>query len=118
MKTKVDYEGLEKFLRSLTKEQFKEQILEANLRNDIDFQPFQIDVSKLNPDSIIEYGMPFLVDLVGNDISVCVLTRRRLRASYHRLVQCKLKKTIIDDCLKQYGDYLNGCWVIPKEFTK
>lgn len=118
MKTKVDYEGLEKFLRSLTKEQFKEQILEANLRNDIDFQPFQIDVSKLNPDSIIEYGMPFLVDLVGNDISVCVLTRRRLRASYHRLVQCKLKKTIIDDSLKQYGDYLNGCWVIPKEFTK
>lgn len=116
MKTKVDYEGLETFLRSLTKEEFKKQISKCHTRSDIDF--FKEDDSKIDKNLIIEYGMPFMVDLIGNDISVCVLTRRRFFVSSMRLVNCKLKKTVIDDCLKQYGDYLNGCWVIPKEFIK
>lgn len=61
---------------------------------------------------------PFLVDLNGNDLSVCILTRRKYKTQTGRLVSCRLDRTVIQNCRDTYGDYINGYWVIPKEFLK
>jgi hypothetical protein len=111
----VDYVGLCGFLKSLSYKDFKEgvKILEGNSMSDIEF--FKVDISKQNKESVIDYGMPFLVDAVGNDLSVCVHTKRRYRVD-GRLVQMKFDRVVIRDCQKQYGSPLNGYWIIPKKF--
>lgn len=109
----INYVELEKYLLGLSKEDFgSDKLPKGNLRTDIDF----FKIKNLKRESIIEYGDFFIVDLVGNDLSVCVLTKRKYYISTLRLVNCKLKKTIVSDCKKVYDDYINGIYVIPKQF--
>ena len=64
MKYEVKYKELEAYLTSLPEKEFQNKmynpngiIKEAELINDIEH--FKIDVSKLDPSQIVDYGMPF-----------------------------------------------------------
>ena len=72
--------------------------------------------SKIRLDQVIEYGQPFLVDAIGNDLSVCMLTRRKFKLPTGRVVNAKFDRTIIDDCRSVYGTPLNQYYVIPDIF--
>ncbi len=121
MKYKIDYEGLEQYLKSITKSDFQDLkydpngiIESANLMCDIDF--FKQNKLDLKPSTIIEYGEPFLVDALGGDISICVLTKRKFKLPTGRMISAKLDRTIIHNCHETYGTAKNGCWVIPEKF--
>ena len=118
MKYKIDYKGLEIFLKSLTYRSIKDgALVEANARNDIDFfYKTDEDKSEITLDSVIEYGQPFLVDAIGNDLSVCILTKRKYKLPTGRVVKMKLDRTIIDDCRTVLGSPLNNYYVIPDRF--
>ena len=113
MKT-VKIKELQEFLSKLKRDNFGIKLKEAKSIDDIEF--FKMDTSKLLYDQVINYGDYFLVDAIGNDLSVCELTRRKYKLPTGRVVKMKLKHTIISDCHKLYGTALNGYWVIPKEF--
>ena len=122
MKYEVKYKELEAYLTSLPEKEFQNKmynpngiIKEAELINYIEH--FKIDVSKLDPAQIVNYGMPFMVDALGNDLSVCFLSRRKYKLPTGRVVSMKLGETVIDNCRKVFGTPLNGCWVIPQQFV-
>jgi len=121
MKYEVKYKELEAYLTSLPEKEFQNKmynpngiIIEAELINDIEH--FKIDVSKLDPAQIVNYGMPFMVDALGNDLSVCFLSRRKYKLPTGRVVNMKLGETVVNNCRKAFGTPLNGCWVIPPQF--
>ena len=118
MEKKIDYTGLKTFLESLTYRSIKNgALVEAHARDEIDFSyTTDEDRRKITLDQVIEYGQPFLVDAIGNDLSVCILTRRKYKLPTGRVVRMKLDRTIIDDCKKVLGSILNGYWVIPERF--
>lgn len=110
MKEKIKYDALKDFLRNLKSEDFGTKILSAKTRLEVDYFKSEVEQSE-----IVEYGQPFLVDLIGNDLSVCILTKRKYKTKTGRLVNCKLDRTIIYDCHAIYGTAINGYWKIPKE---
>jgi len=118
MKFKIKYKELEAFLRTLSYRSIKDGALtKAHSRYDIDyFYKTDKDKSEITLDQVIEYGMPFLVDAIGNDLSVCILTRRKYKLPTGRVVSMKLEKTVIDDCRTTFGSPLNCYWVIPDRF--
>lgn len=118
MNYKIDYKGLKEFLETLTYRSIKDgALVKAHARNDIDFF-YKTDEDKRNItlDSVIEYGQPFLVDAIGNDLSVCILTKRKYKLPTGRVVRMKFDRTIIDDCRTVLGDPLNNYYVIPDRF--
>tara|TARA_R100001244_G_scaffold131354_1_gene104498 strand:- start:478 stop:846 length:369 start_codon:yes stop_codon:yes gene_type:complete len=120
MDYKIDYEGLGEFLNTLTYRGIKNgDLVKAHSRNDIDyFYKTDEDKSSITLDQIIEYGQPFLVDAIGNDMSVCILTKRKYKLPTGRVVGLKLDCTLIYDCRTVLGDCLNGYYVIPDRFIK
>lgn len=116
----IDYKGLKKFLETLTYRGIKNgDLIKAHARNDIDyFYKTDKDKSKIRLDQVIEYGMPFLVDAIGNDLSVCILTKRKLKLPNGRVVKMKFDRTIIDDCRSVFGSPVNNYYVIPDRFLK
>lgn len=118
MKRNIDYKGLKKFLETLTYRGIKNgDLVKAHARNDIDFfYKTDKDKSEITLDHVIEYGMPFLVDAIGNDLSVCVLTKRKYKLPTGRVVQAKFDRTIIDDCRTVFGSPVNNYYVIPDRF--
>ena len=125
MKYKIKYKELSEYLSKLTREDFDRYgykddanplIKKGYAMNDIEF--FKKDISKIPKEQIIDYGSPFLVDAIGNDLSVCTLQRRKFKLPTGRLVRMKLRETVINDCHKNYGTALNGYWIIPSEFVE
>jgi hypothetical protein len=118
MKYEINYSELKSFLETLTYRGIKNgDLVKAHARNDIDlFYPTDNDKQKITLNQVIEYGMPFLVDAIGNDLSVCVLTKRRYKLPTGRVVTMRLEKTIIDDCRVVFGSPLNNYFVIPDRF--
>ena len=121
MKYEIKYKELENYLSSLPEKEFQDKkynpdgiIKEAELMTDIDF--FKKDKSQIQISRVIDYGMPFLVDALGNDLSICILTKRKFKLPTGRPIQAKLDHTIISNCRKIFGTSLNGCWVIPEQF--
>lgn len=100
----IDFEGLNSFLKTLTYCDYQNELKIKKGTSICDINRFAEYYEPLN--RIIAYGMPFLVDAIGNDLSVCILTKKRM----------KLVRTIIDDCSDQYGSCLNGYWMIPPQF--
>ncbi len=124
MKYKIKYKELSEFLSALNRSDFDR---DWQNNNDVkmkkgfamdDIEYFKKDISKIPTDQIIDYGMPFLVDAIGNDLSVCTLQRREFKLPTGRLVRMKLRETIIHDCHQNYGTALNGYWIIPSEFIE
>jgi hypothetical protein len=118
MNYKIDYKGLKEFLETLTYRSIKDgALVKAHARNDIDFfYKTDEDKSKITLNQVIEYGQPFLVDAIGNDLSVCVLTKRKYKLPTGRVVRMKFDATIIDDCRKVLGSPVNNYYVIPDRF--
>ena len=121
MKYEVKYKELEAYLTSLPEKEFQNKmynpngiIKEAELMNDI--ERFKMAPSSLKLNQIVDYGMPFLVDALGNDLSICVLSRRKYRLPTGRCISAKFDRTIIENCRQNFGTPLNGCWVIPPQF--
>ena len=118
MNYKIDYKGLKEFLNALTYRGIKDgALVKAHARNDIDFfYKTDEEKSKITLNQVIEYGQPFLVDAIGNDLSVCILTKRKYKLPTGRVVPLKLDRTIIDDCRNVFGSPLNNYFVIPDKF--
>lgn len=118
----INYAGLEKFLLSIKSEDIERnwnkkenpKLMEGIAMDDIEF--FKLDLSKIPKQKIINYGEPFLVDALGNDLSIVILSKKRYKLPTGRVVRSKFVTTIIDDCRKVYGTALNGYWKIPNEF--
>ena len=117
-KFKIDYKGLEEFLKTLTYKDFRDsvKIQDGHTRRDIDF--FEIDESEIYSSQIIEAGTPFLVDAIGNDLSIIFNANRKYKLPTGRLVYGKFDRTLINDCAKTFGSCLNGYWVIPNRFLQ
>ena len=118
MKTNIDYSALQEFLKTLSYTKIKSGALtKGHGMNDIEFFYKTDDEKKeITYDQVINYGAPFLVDAIGNDLSICVLTKRKFKNAQGRLVNSKFDRTIIDDCRTILGGCLNGYWIIPDRF--
>jgi hypothetical protein len=124
LKHKIDYKGLEDYLKTLDRKEIEgdfnkpenPKLIEGHSILDIDY--FKIDINKYKPESIIQYGEPFLVDAIGNDLSIVILSRRKYKLPTGRAINAKFVTTIIDDCRAIYGTPLNGYWKIPSQFIK
>lgn len=113
----IDYDGLKKYLCKLDKYDFRNQnvILEAHSIDDILFFGYK---GEAQPEQIVDYGQCFMTDLVGGQLNIVKLTRRKYKTPTGRLVRARLIHTIIENCQKQFGTPINGYWVIPKQFIK
>ena len=122
MNYKIKYEELTNYLKSLNRDDFQSNwnknlnapIKEGHSIDDIEF--FKMDKSKITLDTVINYGTPFMIDAIGNDISIVVLTKRKYKLPTGRVINAKFDRTLIDDCHKIYGTALNGYWIIPDRF--
>jgi hypothetical protein len=83
----------------------------------LDIEFFKIDKSEITLDTFIDFGTPFLVDAIGNDLSVVIQTKRKYKIpATGRAVNAKFDRTLISDCRELYGTPLNGYWIIPDQF--
>ena len=116
----IDITKLRKWLLSKKYTDFKPNapsssaVLSAETIDEI--EKFDMDKSEITLDRVIFYGKPFLVDCVGNDLSIVQLTKRKYKNPKGRLINAKFIETVITDCGAIYGSPLNGYWVIPDEF--
>ena len=121
MKYEIDFEWLTIFLKSL------------NPKTEIDRMQHQPITSKLlgadtiqeiasserampPPERLIGVDEPFLVDVLGNDLSIIILTKTLQHQPEGPKRKFIFVKTIIEDCHEQYGTALNGYWKIPSQF--
>jgi len=113
---KIKTEELREFLKTLTYEDFQEcsRIKKAHTSKDVEF--FKINMEKLKDHVVIKNKEPFLVDLLGNDLTIAYSMNRKYKTTDGRVVYCKQGSTVIKDCRKQYGSPLNGYWAIPTQF--
>ena len=122
MKFIIKYKELTDYLKTLKNKDFQRNwnknpdapMKEGHSIEDITF--FKMDKSKITLDTLIDYGTPFLVDALGNDLSIIVQTKRKYKLPTGRTVRGKFDRTIINDCRKLYGTPLNGYWIIPYRF--
>ena len=117
----IDFDGLRNFLKELKYQDYQDgvKIKKGTSIDDINrFYNKETSERKLSIPlgQIIAYGMPFLVDAIGNDISVCILTKRNYKLPTGRVVKMKFVTTIIHNCSDQHGSCLNGYWMIPPQF--
>jgi hypothetical protein len=122
LRHEIDYEGLERFLRTLKREDIETcwrkpdnpKLITGKSVNSIEF--FKIENTP--PERVIAHGEPFLVDALGNDLSIVILSRKKYKLPTGRVIKAKFVKTIIKDCHEAYGTALNGYWKIPSQFIK
>ena len=122
MKFIIKYKELTDYLKTLKNKDFQRNwnknpdapMKEGHSIEDITF--FKMDKSKITLDTLIDYGTPFLVDALGNDLSIIVQAKRKYKLPTGRTVRGKFDRTIINDCRKLYGTPLNGYWIIPDRF--
>lgn len=122
LRHKIDYKGLENCLKSLKHSEIetscqkpeKPKLIEGNSFEEIEY--FKIDKSKIPLETVINYGEPFLIDALGNDLSIVILSKRGYKLPTGRVIKAKFVTTIIDDCRELFGTPLNGYWKIPSQF--
>lgn len=123
LKHEIDYKGLKEYLSSLDiksdietnwRKPENPKLIYGEAMDDIDF--FKVDISTIPDNKIIHYGEPFLVDALGNDLSIVILSRRKYKLPNGRVIRAKFVQTVISDCRKIYGTPLNGYWKIPEKF--
>jgi len=125
MKYLIDITKLRKYLENLKETDFRDAdgrrgtnpngiIKRAETIDEIEL--FEMDKSKITLDCVINYNMPFLCDVLGNDLSIVELTKKTNKMPNGRKLKLKFVETVIRDCHEIYGTALNGYWIIPKEF--
>lgn len=117
----IDFKKLEQYLKSLTYKDFTN----AGLENSKIKKAHTVDdvlrfggYDKIEKGTLVNYGEYFLVDILGNDLTVVRLSKKKYKTPRGRLVAAKIVKTIIEDCNKLYGSCINGYFHIPKEYYK
>jgi hypothetical protein len=113
----IDYVGLFRYLSKMDRSEVQgcfvepenPKLVEGVMQSDVEFfnSPHPHDIG---------YGEPFLCDLLGNDLSIGIHTRRKYKLPTGRAVHAIFDRTIIQDCWLQYGTPLNGVWKIPSQF--
>jgi hypothetical protein len=124
LRHQIDYKGLKNNLKTLKYSDFETnwnkpenaKLIEGHSILDIEY--FKTDKSKIPLEKVINYGEPFLVDALGNDLSIVILSKRKYKLPTGRAIHAKFVTTIIDDCREIYGTPLNGYWKIPNQFIK
>ena len=124
MKYKIKYKELTAYLKTLMDKDFQRNrnenpdapMKEPHTILDIEF--FKMDKSTISLDTLIDFGTPFLVDAVGNDLSIVELTKKKYKLPTGRAINAKFVRTLIYDCRAIYGTPLNGYWIIPSRFFK
>lgn len=124
LKFEIDYKGLENYLKKLSYSEIETnwnkpkdaKLIEGNSIEEIEY--FQSDKSKIPLGTIINYGEPFLVDALGNDLSIVILSKREYKLPTGRKIHAKFVTTVIEDCRGVFGTPLNGYWKIPSQFIK
>ena len=124
LKFEIDYQGLEHYLKKLSYSDIETnwnkpkdaKLIEGNSIEEIEY--FKSDKSKIPLETIINYGEPFLVDALGNDLSIVILSKRKYKLPTGRAIHAKFVTTILDDCRSVFGTPLNGYWKIPSQFIK
>lgn len=115
MSMEIDFTKLEKHLKTLSyKDDFcnihSKKILEAHTIDDIINFGFSGSASSMQ---IVDFGEFFMTDILGNDLTVVKLTKRKYKTPKGRLVNAKIERIIISDCETQFGSCINGYWAIP-----
>jgi hypothetical protein len=124
LKHKIDYEGLEEYIRGLEYSEIEttrnkpENAKLIKGHSILEIEYFKLNKSTITLESVIDYGEPFLVDAIGNDLSIVILSKRKYKLPSGRMVNAKFITTLIDDCRSLFGTPLNGYWKIPTQFTK
>lgn len=119
---KIKYDELREYLRTLKAKDFQTSWNKnpyAPMKEGhsiLDIELFKIDKSRITLDRLIAFGTPFLVDVLGNDLSVVIQTKRKYKLPSGRAIYGKFDRTIISDCSALYGTLLNGYWIIPDRF--
>ena len=124
LKYEIDFKGLENYLKTLSYSDIETnwqkpknaKLIEGHSIDEIEY--FKTDKSKIPLERVINYGEPFLVDALGNDLSIVILSKRRYKLPTGRAINAKFDRTLISDCRALYGTPLNGYWIIPKRFLK
>lgn len=107
----MDFEKIKEYLLNLKKEDFENgKLKKAHTIQDVEY--FKLD-NDLEDFEVINYGEYFLVDILGNDLTIVKNTKKRYKTPNGRVVNAKIIKTIIEDCRKVYGTPLNGYWIVP-----
>lgn len=122
MKYEIDFKGLENYLKTLSYSDIETnwqkpknaKLIEGHSIDEIEY--FKTDKSKIPLEKVINYGEPFLVDALGNDLSIVILSKRRYKLPTGRAINAKFDRILIPDCRAIYGTPLNGYWIIPKRF--
>ncbi len=124
LKYEIDYKGLENYIKSLKYSEIETnwqkpenaKLIEGHSIEEIEY--FKTDKTKILPETIIQYGEPFMVDALGNDLSIVILSKRGYKLPTGRVIRAKFLTTIIEDCRSLFGTPLNGYWKIPSQFIK
>ncbi len=124
LKHEIDYTGLENYLKSLKYSEIETnwqkpenaKLIEGRSIEEIEY--FKADKSKIPLEKVINYGEPFMLDAIGNDLSIVILSKRKYKLPTGRAIHAKFVTTVIDDCRKLFGTPLNGYWKIPSQFVK
>jgi hypothetical protein len=124
LKHKIDYKGLENYLKSLNYSEIETnfnkpknaKLIKGHSIEEIEF--FKTDKSKIPLEKIIQYGEPFLVDALGNDLSIVILSKRGYKLPNGRLIKAKFVTTVIEDCSSLFGKPLKGYFKIPNKFIE
>jgi hypothetical protein len=112
----IKYKELQEYLETLSRTDFEKGGIIKPAYTIRDKEVFKYDLSNVPSEEIVQYNQPYLRDALGNDLSVVVFTKRKYRLPTGYVIRSRFDRTIIEDCLKTYGSYLNGYWLIPKEF--
>lgn len=123
-KYEIDVDGLKLYLLSLDRKGIetnwnhpdKPDLMEGVSMEDVEF--FKKDLETIPKEKIIQFGEPYLVDALGNDLSIVILTKKKYKLPTGRVIHSKYVCTVISDCRKLYGTPLNGYWKIPSQFLK
>lgn len=120
LKHKIDYQGLEEYLKSITYKDIETGFQKPDnpkLKQGITMQSIELfNIKNVTIEDVINYGEPFLVDALGNDLSIVILSRRKYKLPDGRAIHGKFVRTIISDCHAVYDTALNGIWKIPSQF--
>jgi hypothetical protein len=124
LKHEIDFKALENYLKSLSYSDIETnwqkpenaKLIEGHSIEEIEY--FKTDKSKIPLEKVINYGEPFLVDALGNDLSIVILSKRGYKLPTGRVIKARFVTTIIEDCRSLFGTPLNGYWKIPSQFIK
>jgi len=116
-KCEVKYEELEQYLRTLCYEDFEDDTRKTHIQKAYTNEEVELgmNLEKLKEQKFIAYGEPYLIDVIGCDISVVWSSKKK-----HKLkTSCGIRSLSLEfdrTLMKDFGFVVNGYWAIPEQF--